>query len=134
MISCWDKMELTEQNFLLFAAKNYDNDQCYDLDEFYSDLTIPIHIKKLFARYKQNGILKERLLLNHVISFYNVFPPLVAAKILFFKIDEKYYSYLKTILYFLNRCPETITIDSTEINIKNIEIDFILLKQLRDST
>ena len=30
--------DLTAKNYVMFAMKNYDNPQCLDIEEFYSDL------------------------------------------------------------------------------------------------
>ena len=125
---------LTEKNFMMFAAKHYDNPNCSDIEEFNSDLMIPLHIKKLLTRYATNGILRDRLLINHFISFFNVFEPRAAIKILFYKSDERHYSYIKTILYFLNRCPETIHINSdTIINLDEVYLDSQLLELLENN-
>lgn len=121
---------LTDGNLFLFASKHYDNPGCVDMEEFYSDLLIATNIKKLFSKYRQGSMLKTRLLINHFISFFNVFENEAAAKILFFKIDEKYWSYLKTILVFLDRCPNFILIEGKFINISNINLDLTLLKLL----
>ena len=32
------QFELTEDNFIMFAVKNYDNPGCHGMDEFYDDL------------------------------------------------------------------------------------------------
>lgn len=121
---------LTDGNLFLFASKHYDNPGCVDMEEFYSDLLIATSIKKIFSKYRQGGVLKTRLLINHFVSFFNVFENDAAAKILFFKLDEKYWSYLKTVLVFLNRCPNFILINGKFINISNINLDLTLLKLL----
>lgn len=126
-----DTQDLNERTYWLFAAKYYDNPHCHDMEEFYNDLQTPMHLKKLFTRYKTNKILKERLMLNHVISFFNVFEPYAACKILFFKMDEKYYSYLKTVLVFLNRCPENMLIDGKLLDLNNIALDDGLMFELK---
>ena len=128
-----DKIDLTDKTILLYAARHYDNPHCHDIDEFYNDLQIPLHLKKLFTRYHVNGVLKDRLILNHIIGFFNVFNSGAAAKILFFKMDEKYYPYLKAVLVALNRCPEGMTINGKYISITNdITADVILLSRLRN--
>lgn len=124
------QQDLTEQSFLLFAAKHYDNPHCHTIDEFHYDLQIPMHLKKLFTRYATNKVLKERLIINHIISFFNVFEPHAAAKILFFRMEEKYHSYLKTVLTFLNRCPDKVVINGETLEIFNIEIDTMLMHEL----
>lgn len=117
-------MNLTDKNIQLFAAKHYTNTQCYDLDEFLQDLQIPSHIKKLFTRYKDNGVLRERLIINHAMLFFNVFEPEAAIKLLFFKMEEEYYTYLKTLLTILNKEISFIRInDDHIIHMDSIQID-----------
>ena len=117
-------------NFLLYAAKFYDNPNCESIDEFYYDLSIPLHIKKLFTRYSMNSDLRERIILNHFVAILNVFPVIAATKILFLKSDSKHFSLIKTVLTYLNRCPSTILINSNIININELEIDLKLLDRL----
>lgn len=125
-----DSEDLNERTFLLFAARHYDNPHCHEMDEFHDDLQIPMHLKKLFTRYKTNNVIRERLMINHVISLFNVFDSKAASKILFFRMEENYYSYLKTVLVFLNRCPEFIMLDGVILNVNIIEIDDMLMKKL----
>lgn len=128
-------MQLTEQNYILFAAKHYTNTMCFEMDEFYSDLQILSHIKKLFTRYKESGVLRERLIINHVISLFNVFEPEAAIKLLFFKVSEDYYSLIKTILVFLNRDIFVVKIsDDNIIHLNPIQIDMQLLTALEGIT
>ena len=63
---------LTEKNFLLFCAKHYDN-PVSDSEEFFEDLNRLKYVKKLITRYIDNGELKERLILNHIIILNNCF-------------------------------------------------------------
>ena len=121
---------LTNDNFLLYAAKFYDNPNCESMDEFYCDLAIPLHIKKLFTRYSMNSDLKERIILNHFVAILNVFPVIAATKILFLKSDVKHFSLIKTVLTYLNRCPSDILINSNIININELETDLKLLDRL----
>lgn len=99
--------KLDDSNFMLYTAANYDNLQCYDVEEFEEDLNRIKYIKRLFFRYKESGELKERLILNHLIVIYNVFPAAAATRILFFKLTG-YESYLKTFLVFLGYMPDII--------------------------
>ena len=48
------------------------------------------------------GILKERLILNHIIVLNNVFGPDACATLLLFKIRKEYWSTLKAFLLYLN--------------------------------
>jgi len=126
-------IKLTNENFVLYAAKSYRNDHCLDLEEFHDDLNRIKYIKRLLKRYHKTGILKERLILNHLIIFYNIFYPENATKMLFFKIDSEYYSSLKTFLIFLNLMPENFKIDLSSKTIYNsdINIDYKIANTLR---
>lgn len=93
---------LHEENFILYAAKHYDNPQCLDVDEFYDDLSRFKYIKRLFRKYQKSGILQERLILNHIIVIYNVFGIEAANRMIFYKIDEEHWPILKPFLTYLN--------------------------------
>ena len=73
----------------------------YKVEEFNDDLKKIKYIKRLLNQYVSEGVLKERLLLNHIIVFYNVFPPAAATRILFFKIEESFWPMLKPFLFYL---------------------------------
>ena len=79
---------LTEDNFLLYAAQNYDNPQCSSTEEFYDDLKKFKYIKRLFNKYSDSGELKERLILNHIVVLINVFGPVPAVNLMFFRLEE----------------------------------------------
>ena len=117
--------DLNEKNFLLYAMKEYDNPQCVQVEEFYDDLKKVKYIKRLFNQYLNEGVLKERLLLNHIIVFYNVFPVRSATRILFLKIEEEFWPILKTFLVYLSYMSEIID----PINGKTILSDDIQLDQ-----
>ena len=118
--------DLNEKNFLLFAMQHYDNPQCVDVEEFNDDLRKIKYIKRLFNQYSLGGELKERLLLNHIIVFFNVFQTKAATRILFFKLDEKFWPMLKTFLFYLKFMPE----DKIEsINGKELIVTDILMDQ-----
>ena len=86
---------------------HYDNTQCYSLNEFEDDLKKFLYLKKLLSRYKNNGELKERLILNHIIVLYNLFGD-ATTKMLFYKIDEDCWDTLITFLVYLDRMPESL--------------------------
>jgi hypothetical protein len=100
--------ELTEDNFVMFAVKHYDNPGCLGMEEFYDDLKRFKYIKRLLRKHDVGKDLKERLILNHIIVLNNLFGVEAATKMLFYKIDEKYWPQLKTFLVFLNYMPEKI--------------------------
>jgi hypothetical protein len=96
--------ELNEENFLLFAIKNYENAQAVTKEDFDKDLHHFKYIKRLLKRYKNTGELKTHLLLNHFIILYNIFGE-AATPMLFFKIDSDLWSSMKTFIMFLNKLP-----------------------------
>jgi len=99
--------KLNESNFLLYAMHHYDNTQCYSLAEFEDDLKKFLYLKKLISRYRNNGDLKERLILNHIIVLYNLFGD-ATTKLLFYKVDEECWDILITFLVYLDRMPEVL--------------------------
>ena len=101
---------LTEDNFLLYAAQNYDNPQCSSTEEFYDDLKKFKYIKRLFNKYSDSGELKERLILNHIVVLINVFGPIPAVNLMFFRLEE-YLPYLKPFLILLDMLPESVTVN-----------------------
>ena len=100
MIKVIDK--LTPRNFEFFAMQHYDNRECCDIEEFKEDLARFKYLKRLFRRYEVHNDLQERLILNHLIVIYNVFGIEAANRMIWFKIDEEHYHYLKPFLIFLN--------------------------------
>lgn len=124
--------DLTEDNFLLFAAKHYYSVH-YSMTEFNSDLKRIIYIKRLLKKYKKSGELAERLILNHLILLYNVFEPTIAVnKMLFFKLDDNCYSALKTFLVYLNRMPMEISYNGNKLISSDIPLDMEIAKILRE--
>ena len=118
---------LTEDNFLLFAAKHYYSPH-YSTFEFNSDLKRITYIKRLLKKYKKNGELAERLILNHIIVLYNVFGD-ATTNMLFYKIDEKYWDVLVTFLIYLERMPESLP--HYNIKTSDIPLDEKVINALR---
>jgi len=99
------KFELTEENFAMFAMKHYDNPSCKGMAEFEDDLKRFRYLKRLFRKYTAGKGLKERLIVNHIVVIYNLFGIEAATRMLFFKIEKRYWSQLKTFLVFLSYMP-----------------------------
>ena len=124
---------LDSSNFLLYAAKHYDNPQCFDTLEFYEDLKRFKYIKRLLNRYVEDGELKERLILNHIVILFNLFGAHAAIRMLFFKC-EGLERCLMPFLIFLNNVPqrvENIGLSSRSINTSDIEPDEEIAEALR---
>lgn len=125
-------LRLTEKNVIMYAMKYYDNPQCVEIEEFYDDLKRINYIRRLFVRYKNEGELKERLILNHLIILFNVFPIEVATNLLFFKIESDYWTPLKTFLVYLNYMPDKLTfLENCEILTTDIPLDSNIISILR---
>lgn len=92
---------LTEQNMLLYAAKHYYNPRFSDIEEFNEDLKRFKYIKRLVNRYIENGVLSERLILNHLIILFNVFDIDPALNMLKIKLDDRQWTVVKPFLVFL---------------------------------
>ena len=97
--------ELTTGNYMMFALLHYDNPHCKDITEFFEDIKRLHYIRRLFKRHHDDNVLKERLIINHLVTFYNVFENHAATRILFYKVEKQYHPVLKTFLVFLNRIP-----------------------------
>ena len=125
---------MNEKNFLLFAMQHYDNPQCVEVEEFNDDLRRIKYIKRLFNQYDMDGVLKERLILNHIIVFFNVFQTRAATRILFFKIEEKFWPMLKTFLFYLRFMPEdkVESINGKDILVTDIQMDQGIINKLRE--
>ena len=124
--------DLNDDNFLMFAMKEYNDIQCTDIEEFYDDLKKIKYIKRLFNIYKNNGQLKERLILNHLIIFYNVFSVDAGTRILFYKIEKEFWPMLKTFLIFLDRMPDKIdSIRGITVRSSDIQLDDGIVTRLR---
>lgn len=105
--------------------RHYDNPGCKGIVEFEDDLKRFRYLKRLFRKYTAGKGLKERLIINHLVVIYNLFGVEAATKMLFFKIEEKYWSQLKTFLVFLNFFPIGVTLyhDGRVVEGFNIPID-----------
>jgi hypothetical protein len=121
--------ELTNENYLMYALLHYENPHCIDIKEYFEDVRKLKYIKRLFNRYKEDNVMKERLILNHIISFYNVFDSEAATRLLFFRVGKEYHSLLKTFLVFLNRMPDKI---NENLYSSDIQLDDKITEILRN--
>jgi hypothetical protein len=120
------KEKLCPNNFVLYAMKMYSNPLCTGVDEFREDITRIKYIKRLLIKYKKNGDLKDRLILNHMIILQNLFGAEPCARILFYKIPKELHSYLKTFLEYLQYLPHEIP----EVDLNSINSDHRIKKIL----
>jgi len=124
-------LNLTEKNYLLFAARNYDAPNVI-MSEFLDDIKKIKYIKRLFRKYKLTKEIKERLILNHIICLSNVFGTEATTRLLFFKVDLKDYDILKTFLIYLQYMPDfVIGINGINIKSTDIPVDLNVADKLR---
>jgi len=97
--------ELNESNYLLFAIKFYDNPQAVTKEDFEDDLKRIKYVKRLLKRYKNTGVLKTHLILNHLTVLFNVFNE-ATIPLLFYNLEKDLWPSVKSFLLFLNRVPE----------------------------
>ena len=94
-------MQLTKDNIVLYAAKNYHNPKCIDSEDFFADLKRFKYIKRLLIRYRNTSEISERLILNHLIVIFNVFCYEAGLNMLELRIEKEHWVVLKPFLIFL---------------------------------
>tara|TARA_B100000579_G_C22588586_1_gene736928 strand:+ start:147 stop:518 length:372 start_codon:yes stop_codon:yes gene_type:complete len=117
--------ELNENNYMLFAIKFYDNPNALTKEEFEDDLKRIKYIKRLLKRYKNTGVLKTHLVLNHLTVLFNVFGD-ASVPLLFYNLEEDLWPAIKSFLIFLKRVPEF-----PKSHIHGIPQDEYCLKELK---
>lgn len=123
-------MKLDEKSFLVYASHYYDMKKAASIDEFYDDLKRFQYLKRLLKRYEDDGELRIRLILNHMIVLYNCFG-LGATNMIFFKLKE-YHIMIKPFILFLNYMPDVIEYEGVKIRNEEIPMDVNIVKQLRE--
>ena len=97
--------ELNENNYLLFAIKFYNNPQSLTKEDFEDDLKRIKYVKRLLKRYKNTGVIKTHLVLNHLTVLFNVFDD-ATVPLLFYNLEKDLWPSIKRFLVFLNIVPE----------------------------
>ncbi len=125
--------DLNSENIQSFSESSYRNPQCICAEDFHEDMNRVKYVKRLLNKYKKGEELKTRLILNHIICFYNVFDKYSATRIWFFKIDREYWSVLKTFLEYLSLMPVVVHgVNGENIFSENLETDENVLKDLEN--
>jgi hypothetical protein len=92
---------LNNDTFDEYAVSSYINPNCVSVLEFLDDLKTIKYIKRLINKYIDKQDLKERLILNHIISLSNVFGVEATVNMLQYKVDEHNHDILNAFLLFL---------------------------------
>ena len=116
--------ELNKDNFLLFAISNYTNPNTSTQEEFEEDLRRFKYVKRWLKKYHESDTINSHLLLNHIIVIFNCWND-AALPMLFFKIEQEHWGYLKSFLLFLDRIP-----GYPETDLSYIEEDINILNAL----
>lgn len=125
---------LTEANIFLYAAKAYDKPNAV-MSEFEEDFSRILYIKRLLTKYYTNGVLKDRLIMNHLVILYNVFGIEAASRLLFFKLETRDLEIIKPFLIFLNFLPTMVEgIRGRDIFTSDIKLDKGTVECLRQLT
>lgn len=115
---------LDDENFILYAARNYYSPRCIDAEEFYDDINRFKYIKRLINRYNRGGELGVNLVLNHITVLLNVFGPEAGLKMLEYKIDIRDWAILKPFLVYVRAI--------TANQYTDIPMDEVVANELRD--
>lgn len=105
-----------------FCQRYYFNPECTGKNEFIDDLKRIKYIKRLLQKIHKHKTLKsirERLIINHLIILKNVFGDEKCCRILFFKLEPRLHSYLKSFTVFLEFNISNIP----EVNYKQLNTD-----------
>ena len=122
-MSLFDK--ITAKNFNAFAMKHYEDPQCEDIEDFHEDLRRFRYLKRLLHRYHESGEMRERLMLNHLFTIFNVFGYDASMRMLEFKIkSDSYWSSIRTMLLYLGYVENTWK--------RDIPLDVALTKRLKE--
>lgn len=124
--------DLNDDNFMIYAIKSYKKPNTI-MSEFEEDLKRIKYIKRMIGKFLSTGVLKERLILNHIIILSNVFGVEFTTRMLFYKLPRKYYEVLKPFLLFLHYLPVEInSINGICINTNDIAMNPVVIQKLRE--
>lgn len=95
---------VTSENFVLYAARHFNDPQCSSIEEFYKELNRFKDLKKLVNRYlrgEEMGSPMLRMIMNHLIIIHNLFGIAAAKKMLVFKMETEQLRVLVPFFEFL---------------------------------
>ncbi|MDR3503044.1 MAG: hypothetical protein P4L79_10740 [Legionella sp.] len=123
---------LTNDNYIIVSAHNYDMGISHSTEEFFEDLKRIGYIKKLITQYSEGKELKERLVLNHLIILNNVFGAEHLCRLLFLKLRGQM-RYIKPFMILLNILPNVLyKVGNEEVIFTDLEpMDQTIIGKLR---
>jgi len=111
----------------MYMASHYEESPIEDEKcDFQDDLKRIKYIKRLLSKYENTGILKTRLILNHIVILMNTLGPFATTRVLLYKIDVEYHEVISTFLFKLNALggvlQEEMTVDDNVCRMINEEM------------
>lgn len=120
---------LDEDNFLVYAVKQYEPSQVFGVAELNQELQRFVWIKKLLRRYNRDTEdVNLRLMVNHFVILGNIFNAYALNRMLFFYSDHYTWPQVYSILKFLNMINSNIP----ELESQEVEEDLELTKKLQE--
>lgn len=113
---------MNDDTYLLLAAKAYHKPGAV-LSEFEDDLGRVLYVKRLITKYYSTGVLKDRLLMNHIVILCNSFGT-EAIRMLFCRLDERDLEVIKPFLMFLRVLPEVVRgVNGKDVDVRTIRLN-----------
>jgi hypothetical protein len=107
-------------------ASHYKESLTEDECDFEDDLKRIKYIKRLLSKYNDTGILRTRLIINHIVILQNTLGSFATTRILLYKIDPIHHEVVSTFLHKLNILGELLkkemTIDDEVCKLINKEM------------
>lgn len=112
---------LVKEESVNLALRAYDNPHTKTYAQFIEDYSRLRHIRRCLTRFKKTGKINERLLLNHLVLWFNSFRPDFSLSILLKEFDSpEDMGILIPVIDYLNYLPEGNEFDRFERNIEII--------------
>jgi len=121
-------IELNSDTFDEYAISNYKNPNCTSVLEFLDDLKTIKYIKRLINKYVDKNELKERLILNHIISLSNVFGVKATVNMLKFKIEKENHDVMNAFFVYLKY------VDPKDLDVLDLNLYNKLEKNIHDKS
>lgn len=123
--------KLTEANFVLTAVKVYEDPRCEGVEDVKADIERFRYLNRAFLKYQTDGVINERIVLNHLIILFNVFGA-HTVRFLFFKIRAEHFPVLISFLAYLRRLEDQVEINNKFVDTALLDYDADILERLSE--
>lgn len=124
-------LPISDANFNLLAIKAHSCQRCEGIDDILSDIDRFKYLNKQFLKYKNDGDLNYRIILNHLVILFNVFGN-DTVRFLFYKIKPDYYQALIPFLAYLSRLGDYVEVKNKMVLVAKIGYDEIVANKLTE--